>query len=80
MTVSLARNALAQSTMWRTLLTGKLTISILASCFIGYLCLMHPEKHDIAASGAARWYALGIFFLVLSVAQVAAVFLLVKRK
>jgi hypothetical protein len=41
---------------------------------------MHPEKHEIAASGAARWYAMGIFFLVLSVAQVAAVFLLLKRK
>jgi hypothetical protein len=66
--------------MWRTLLTGKLTISILGSCLIGYLCLNHPGKHEITASETARWYALGVFFFVLAVAQVTAIFLLSKRR
>jgi len=66
--------------MWRTLLTGKLTISIAASCIIGYLCLMHPAKHEIAALEAVRWYALGGFFLVLAIAQVTAIVLLTKRR
>jgi hypothetical protein len=66
--------------MWRTLLTGKLTISIAASCFIGYLCLTHPAKHEVAASATARWYAMGIFFFVLAVAQITAIVLLTKRK
>lgn|GEM_PF-1488143 len=66
--------------MWRTLLTGKLTISILASCFVGYLCLMHPAKHEVEASATARWYALGVFFFVLAIAQVTAVVLISKRK
>ncbi|MDA7885171.1 hypothetical protein N9B12_01005 [bacterium] len=66
--------------MWRTLLTGKLTISILASCFIGYLCLNHPAKHQIVAPASTRWYALGLFFFALAVAQVTAIVLLSKRR
>ena len=80
MTIFKARNSLAQLTMWRTLLTGKLTISNLGSCFIGYLCLNQPAKHEIAASETARWYALGVFFFVLAVAQVTDILLLDKRR
>ncbi|MFT5300372.1 MAG: hypothetical protein ACI87E_000254 [Mariniblastus sp.] len=66
--------------MWRTLLLGKLTISILASLAVGGLCLAHPYQTELGFAAATRWTGLGVFFLLLSVAQVLAVVLLFRKK
>ena len=66
--------------MWRSILLGKLTVSILASFIVGGFCIMQPRNVDLSVMESARWTGLGVFFLVLGVAQVVVVFLLFKKK
>ena len=66
--------------MWRTILLGKLAISILASIVVGALCVSRPWRVDLTVVESAQWMGIGIFFLVLAVGQVAVVFLLTRKK
>ena len=66
--------------MWRTILLSKLAISILASLTVGGFCLTQPWRHEYPIVESTWWIGIGIFFLVLAVAQIAAAFLLTKKK
>ena len=66
--------------MLRSLLLGKLTISILASFVVGGICITRPSRVELTVAESARWTGLGIFFLVLGVAQIALIYFLMKKQ
>jgi hypothetical protein len=66
--------------MWRTILLGKLSISILASLVVGGFCLTQPWRHEYTFAESTSWIGIGIFFLVLGIAQIAVTVLLTKTK
>jgi len=65
--------------MLRTLLLGKLTVSIAASLIVGTICVTRPSRIELPIAESARWVALGIFFLILGVAQIAVIYYLTKK-
>ena len=65
--------------MWRTILLGKLGVSIAASIGVGILCL-RQQPQDAGWMEIWQWRGLGVFFLVLAVAQVAAIYFMLRRK
>ena len=66
--------------MWRTILLGKLSISILASLIVGGICVSQPWRNEYTLAQTSRWIGLGVFFLLLAAAQVAAIYYLNRRK
>ena len=65
--------------MWRSILLGKLGISILASFVVGGICVTRPRRVELDFAESSRWTGLGIFFLILGVAQIAVIYLLTKK-
>ena len=65
--------------MWRAILLGKLGVSILASLVVGILCVSQPWRHEYAFVGKARWIGIGIFFLLLAIVQIGAIFVLMNK-
>ena len=66
--------------MWRTILLGKLSISILASLIVGGVCISQPWRNEFGIAQTSQWIGLGIFFIVLGIAQIAATYFLMKKK
>lgn len=66
--------------MWRTILLGKMAISILASIAVGVVCIMHSQNAEFTFGQAAKWIGIGTFFCLLAIVQVAVVFLLSRKK
>ncbi len=65
--------------MFRNILLGKLGVSILASLAVGGFCVSQPWRQQYTLIESGSWIGVGLFFLVLAVAQVAAVYLMTKR-
>lgn len=65
--------------MWRTILLGKLAVSILASVFVGGYCIQHARTENFDMVESLQWWAIGIFFLLLAVVQVGVVVLLNRK-
>ncbi|MDG1872652.1 MAG: hypothetical protein P8J27_01980 [Mariniblastus sp.] len=65
--------------MWRTILLGKLSLSILASLVVGVACVSQPWRHEYALLGKAQWIGVGSFFLVLALVQIGAIFVLFHK-
>ena len=66
--------------MWRAILLGKLSVSILASIIVGVICVTRPSRVELELIESWRWTGLGVFFLVLASAQIAAIYFLMKKK
>lgn len=66
--------------MWRSILLGKMSVSILASFIVGWICITHPSRHEFSIGESARWIGAGLFFLFLGFAQIVVIYLLMKRK
>lgn len=66
--------------MWRTILLGKLSISILASFIVGGVCISQPWREQYTIVESTSWIAVGVFFLVLAIAQIAVTFFLMKKR
>ncbi|MEM7785762.1 MAG: hypothetical protein AAF623_20615 [Planctomycetota bacterium] len=65
--------------MWRTILLGKLTVSILASIVVGVVCCYQTDS-EAGLVDSFRWYGLGAFFIFLAILQVIAIYLMLRRK
>jgi len=65
--------------MWRTILLGKLSISIFASLAVGGVCVTQPWRHEYTVFESTGWIAVGVFFLLLAVAQIAVTYMLTKK-
>ena len=66
--------------MWRTILLGKMAISILASIAVGVVCIMHGQDAEFTLSQSAKWIGIGTFFCLLAIVQVAVVYFLSRKK
>ncbi|MEL7496102.1 MAG: hypothetical protein AAFN77_00725 [Planctomycetota bacterium] len=66
--------------MWRTLLLGKLAISIIASLVVGYYCFSYGGDGTFTVSESMRWKGIGAFFSLLALAQIGVVFLLNRKQ
>lgn len=66
--------------MWRTILLGKLSISILASFAVGGVCLTQPWRNDYTLIESTRWIGVGVFFILLAIAQIVVTIILTKKK
>lgn len=67
--------------MWRAILLGKLSVSILASLVVGGICISRPWRvAELTLSQSAQWIGVGSFFLLLGILQIVVVFLLTRKK
>ena len=67
--------------MWRALLLGKLSISILASLVVGGICFARPWRvEELTYGQSAQWIGIGSFFFLLGLLQIAVIFLLTRKK
>lgn len=66
--------------MWRSLLLGKLAISISVSLLIGGYSLYRIQGSDLSSSEFYSWLAVGIFFLVLAFVQIGLGAMLFRKK
>jgi hypothetical protein len=66
--------------MWRSLLLGKLAISIVISLLIGGYAIWSTRQPDLSTSEYSSWMGVGIFFLVLGLVQLAMVPLMFRKK
>lgn len=66
--------------MWRSLLLGKLAISIVVSLLIGGFCIWSLQKPDLGRGEYFSWLGVGIFFSILAVAQIAMVAMMFRKK
>ncbi|QEG24369.1 hypothetical protein [Mariniblastus fucicola] len=66
--------------MWRSLLLGKLAISIAVSLLVGGFCIWSLRKPDLATTEYSSWLGIGIFFLALAAVQVAMVAMMFRKK
>ncbi len=65
--------------MWRTVVIGKLVISIIAALIVAIFCFVYASRAEDWA-GLFRWGALGLFFAVLVIAFSGSLYLLHWRK
>lgn len=66
--------------MWRSLLLGKLAISIVVSLLVGGFCIWSLQKPDMGRAEYSSWLGVGIFFLVLATVQIAMVAMMFRKK
>jgi len=66
--------------MWRSLLLGKLAISIGVSLLVGGYCMWSLQNPDLGRSEYFSWLGVGVFFLLLAVVQVAMVAIMFRKK
>lgn len=67
--------------MWRALLLGKLTVSILATLVVGAACITRPWRVEtLTFSQSAQWIGIGSFFFLLAMLQITVIFLLTRKK
>jgi len=66
--------------MWRSLLLGKLAISICVSLLVGGYCIWSLQQPALARSEYFSWLGVGVFFLALAVVQIAMVAVMFRKK
>ena len=66
--------------MFRSLLLGKLAISVVLSLLMGGYSIWWSQTPDLTTTEYASWLGLGIFFLFLGAVQIAMAFLMFRKK
>jgi len=66
--------------MWRSLLLGKLAISVVISLLIGGYGIWYAQSQDLPAGEHSSWLGVGIFFLLLGAIQIVMAALMFRRK
>lgn len=66
--------------MWRSILLGKMSLSILASLVVGIVCLTVPWRQSLSTSALMQWLGMGVFFVLLAVGQIGVVWFLRYRR
>jgi len=66
--------------MWRSLLLGKLAISIVVSLLVGGFSFWRLQNPDIPRGEYISWLSVGIFFLVLAVVQIVMIAFMFRKK
>lgn len=66
--------------MWRSLLLGKLAISIGASLLVGGYSFWLLSNPDISSAEYTSWMSVGIFFFLLALAQAVMIVMMFRKK
>lgn len=66
--------------MWRSLLLGKLAISIAVSLLVGGYSIWILQSSDLTRGEFYSWLSVGIFFLALAVVQLLMIAFLFRKK
>ncbi len=66
--------------LWRAILLGKTGIGIAVSVIVSIVCFQQARSEAITFGTSVKWYLLGGFFALLSVAFVVAVSLMFRKK
>jgi hypothetical protein len=67
--------------MWQSILLGKLSVSTIASLVIGCFCVSRPwYREGMSFNESSSWIGIGVFFLVLALAQVVMVYFMFRKK
>jgi len=66
--------------MWRSIVLGKLIISIAASIIIGFICVHSARQADQTLAGSTQWWLLGFFFFGLAISFSIVIALLFVKK
>ncbi len=66
--------------MWRSIVLGKLIISIIASIIIGSICINASRQADETLASSTQWMLLGLFFFGLAISFSTVIFLLFRKK
>jgi hypothetical protein len=66
--------------MWRSLLLGKLAISIVISLVIGGYSIWSLQKPDFPRDEYYSWLSVGVFFLILAALQLVMVAIMFRKK
>ena len=74
------RSFIQRFNMFRSLLLGKLAISVVLSLLMGGYGIYLSRGSDLTTTEYASWLGLGIFFLVLGAAQMVMVFLMLRKR
>ncbi len=64
--------------MWRTILLGKLGISIIATFVVGAACASRPWRVELTGVETMQWIGIGAFFILLGLLQIATIYLLMR--
>ena len=66
--------------MWRSLLLGKLALSIVVSLLVGGYGIWCSRQPDLSSTEYSSWLGVGVFFLLLGVAQIVMVPMMFRKK
>jgi hypothetical protein len=66
--------------MWRSLLLGKLAISIAASLLVGGYSFWLLKNPDISTAEYTSWMSVGIFFFLLAFVQAIMILMMFRKK
>ena len=66
--------------MWRSIVLGKLIISIIASVIVGVICFSLSRGADKTVAQSGQWLLLSLFFFGLAICFSVVIFLLFYRK
>jgi hypothetical protein len=66
--------------MWRSLLLGKLAISIVVSLLIGGYSIWNLQQPDFPSDEYYSWLSVGVFFLILAAVQLLMVAVMFRKK
>jgi heme/copper-type cytochrome/quinol oxidase subunit 2 len=66
--------------MWRSLLLGKLAISIVVSLLIGGYSIWRLQQPDFPSEEYYSWLSVGVFFLVLAAVQLVMIAVMFRKK
>jgi hypothetical protein len=65
--------------MWRTILLGKLGVSIVASLVVGGVCISQPWRKSYTFLQSSSWVGVGAFFFLLALAQITAIYFMTRK-
>ena len=69
-----------QTVMWRSLLLGKLAISIAVSLLVGGYSIWSLQNRDYSEGEYTSWLSVGVFFLVLATVQIVMIVFMFRKK
>ena len=66
--------------MWRSLLLGKLAISIAVSLLVGGYGIWNLQNSDLSRTEYYSWMGVGVFFFLLAIVQLVMMAMMFRKK
>lgn len=66
--------------LWRTIVLGKLALSIIGSVVVAVVCFRLASKNAETLTQSIQWYCLSGFFALLGLSFCGAIYLMFRKK